>query len=298
MKNVKYFALIVLVIAILAMTISPLIVRADWNPEQSAKFVQLPDLNTTGMDVNATWLYDITQPPTTPPQPIYPYQKILADDFLCTQTGPITDVHIWGSWLGDRFTNDVRFKLSIHSDVPAGTNNPYSHPGDILWSQIFSASQFLARPYATAEEVFYEPNTKQIIGRDTQVWQYNFNIDPAKAFVQQGTAALPMVYWLDVQAIVPQAPPPAGALPEFVFGWKTSLQHWNDDAVFGDTLLPGGDPVNPTGGPVWYDMRYPEGHVLFPQSIDMAFVITPEPSTLVLLFAACLFGLMAYIRRR
>src|SRR6516162_9014698 len=26
---------------------------------------------------------------------------VLADDFPCTIPGPITDIHIWGSWLGD-----------------------------------------------------------------------------------------------------------------------------------------------------------------------------------------------------
>ena len=71
-----------------------------------------------------------------------------------------------------------------------------------------------------------------------------------------------------------------------------------DDAVFGDTLIPGGEPVNPTGGPIWHDMHYPEGHPLYPESINLAFAITPEPSTLVMLLAACLFGLAAYIKRR
>jgi len=56
---------------------------ADWDPADPAKWVQLPDLSPTGIDVYAT------------------NPKVLADDFLCTQTGLITDIHIWGSWLGD-----------------------------------------------------------------------------------------------------------------------------------------------------------------------------------------------------
>ena len=65
---------------VLALTVPA---AADWFPEQPAKWVQFPDLDYTGIDVNATAPY------------------ILADDFLCIETGPITDIHIWGSWYHD-----------------------------------------------------------------------------------------------------------------------------------------------------------------------------------------------------
>ena len=48
-----------------------------------AKWVQLPDMTPMGLDVKAT-------------QP-----NIVADDFLCTKTGAITNIQVWGSWLGD-----------------------------------------------------------------------------------------------------------------------------------------------------------------------------------------------------
>ncbi|MCK4409643.1 MAG: hypothetical protein KAW67_06130, partial [Candidatus Eisenbacteria sp.] len=54
---------------------------AHWDETEPAKWVQMPDLDFTGTDVNCT-------------EPWY----LLADDFLCTETGPILDVHIWGSW--------------------------------------------------------------------------------------------------------------------------------------------------------------------------------------------------------
>src|SRR5438128_379175 len=91
--------------------------KADWNPGDPAKWVQLPDLQN-GMDVLDTF------------SPILPYNKILADDFLCTQTGPITSIHIWGSWLNDNVPRDPSglpipplFDLSIHSDVPRSATN-------------------------------------------------------------------------------------------------------------------------------------------------------------------------------
>src|SRR5690348_3688625 len=60
---------------------------ADWdqnNPIDAAraKWIQLPDVNPTGMDV-----LDTLQP--FAPVPPGPQWKTLADDFLCTQSGPI-----------------------------------------------------------------------------------------------------------------------------------------------------------------------------------------------------------------
>ncbi len=304
MCKVMNFVLTVAAIVVLTIAFAPQIARADWDPTQVTKYVQMPDLSPMGMDVNATYLLDITQP--TPAQPIYPYQKILADDFPCDTTGPITDIHIWGSWLNDRISTNTSFKLSIHSDVPATATTP-SHPGDVLWQQTFLPGQYVPQQWDRAQEYFYEPNTDKIIGSDTQVWLYNFNIDPTSAnvFVQKGTATNKMIYWLDVQAIVPEPPPPPGQLyPEFVFGWKTSYQHNLDDAVYGDTDVPGGDPIvhNDSTGLTWTwkDMHYPVGHPLWPQSIDLAFVITtvPEPGTIVMLLSVCVIGLVAYLRRR
>src|SRR3990172_9328291 len=87
-------------------------------------YPQLPDLTSTGMDVNAT------------------FPKVLADDFLCTSTGPITDIHIWGSWLNDNRPPVANFRLSIHADIPAGPNNPYSRPGEQLWPGPLDAGEW------------------------------------------------------------------------------------------------------------------------------------------------------------
>ncbi len=59
----------------------------------SSKYQQLPDLSTTGMDVNAT-----SNSPT--------YLFLLADDFPCYSTGPITNITIWGSWEYDYPPNE------------------------------------------------------------------------------------------------------------------------------------------------------------------------------------------------
>jgi hypothetical protein len=238
-----------------------------WDPGMPAKWVQLPDLSSTGLDVMAS-------------EP-----KVLADDFLCRQPMPITDIHIWGSWRQDLLPvgtaglpgdpTAVDFTLSICADISA-TQNPsgYSVPDDVLWRGVFPAGSFHARDYGEAPEGWFNPNTGEYVRQDHfRVWQYNFYIDPALAFFQKGTEANPIVYWLVVQAV------PHDTVAQF--GWKTSIQHWNDDAVWNDV---------PTGA-AWRELIDP----VTGRSLDLAFVITPEPMTMVLL---ALGGVAALRRRR
>jgi hypothetical protein len=283
---------------------------ADWSPDNPddvalSKWRQLPDLSPNGMDVLAT---------IQPNQPTSGLWKILADDFRCTQSGPITDIHIWGSWLNNvlpsrevapgEFVLDpgaVTFKLSIHSDVPdPNPTDPadYSHPGEQLWSAFFLPGTYQVNPNyspTSVQESFYDPNLGQIIGIDNQVFQYNFDPIPEPFIQEQGK-----IYWLDVQALVHNA----DGTPEATFGWKTRDPnpehfgggHFNDDAVFADTDS-FGDPVPPED---WRELRYPEGHELAGLSIDLSFVLTvPEPSSVAMagLGLIALAG-MIYRRRR
>ena len=94
-----------------------------WDTSMDAKWVQFPDEDpSTSLDVYAS------------------YEKTLADDFECVETGPITEVHIWGSWRQDVlpfvgpipdpfFAGLVDFRLSIHADIPAA-DSPFGglHP--------------------------------------------------------------------------------------------------------------------------------------------------------------------------
>ena len=258
--------------------------RADWNPGDPHKmhYPQLPDLTPTGLDVLAT-----RDPTSTGPNG--PLWKTLADDFRCSQTGPISDIHFWGSWLNDQVFTGVQFKLSIHADVPAPPTGGFSRPAfPPLWERVLTPSAqrlYSTLPAASAPEQFYNPNNNQIMGTDRQIWQYNFK-DIVEPFTQQVNT----IYWLDVQAIIPDGLP-------FLFGWKTTnptvTPHFNDDAVYWDTVLPGpGQP--PLVGP--FPLVYPAGHPFGGQSMDLAFVITPEPG-MVLFVTAGLIGL-GLIRRR
>jgi hypothetical protein len=208
------------------------------------------------MDVNAT---------NTPGLPPY----VLADDFLCTVSGPITEIHVFGSWYLDRLPfgdpRQVRFTLSIHSDIPAlpGT---YSRPGQLLC--YLENLPFKVKTHKTGlREGWLTPPTLWTPWPqgDQVCWEYIFQLPPDLC-IQEGTAANPIVYWLDVQA--------TPAEPGTYFGWKTSgSPHFNDDA----TWAIGFD--NPTTSPDWQELIYPPNHQFGGQSIDLAFRIIGHEGT-------------------
>jgi hypothetical protein len=218
---------------------------ADWNPGDPYKmlFPQLPDLSSNGVDVDAS-------------------QNWLADDFQCIQNGPITDIHVWGSWKDDTIADPghVVFNLAIYSDLPAPYPHGYSQPAMLLWSRYVDMGQFTVRTWATGlAESYWDPVTG-LVSPDTACYQYNFAIPSSEAFVQTKDT----VYWLALMAV------PLEGYTQF--GWKNSMVHFADDGVFWNSSF--GD---------WVDLHYPIGHPLNPESVDLAFVITPEPATLSLL---------------
>src|SRR5262249_53509079 len=179
------------------------------------KFVQLPKV-PGGMDVNATR------------DPAAGQILTLADDFLCTNTGPVTDIHLLGSWLKDTIDPNVLFTLTLWSDVPKQTNatggiTP-SHPGVVMWSEPFGPGEYYQCPFTNFSEQFYDPTIMGPLGNDTNVYYLCFY--PRQPFRQQGTTAVPTNYWLSVNA-------QTTASAQTLFGWHSSYQFYNDDAVMG-----------------------------------------------------------------
>jgi hypothetical protein len=180
-----------------------------WNPGDDHKmhFPQLPDLS--GWAVNATWMPIGLGPTVT-----------LADDWLCSETGWVKDIHFWGSYWFDIFLPIDTFTLSIHSDVPAGVDLQYSHPGELLWERRITAlnvSQFLA-----LGEGWHDPSTNLWDASNHNLYyQYDVYLDSIDWFWQEeGT-----VYWLDINARINNN--------ETVrWGWKSTLDHWNDDGTW------------------------------------------------------------------
>ena len=90
---------------------------ADWEPSDGAKmhFPQLPD--EEGWGVHST-------------NPLG-----LADDWTCSETGFVKDIHFWGAWRNGNVGQINGFYLAIYSDIPENESpTGYSMPGDLIWA--------------------------------------------------------------------------------------------------------------------------------------------------------------------
>jgi len=230
----------------------------EW-PNHKMHFPQLPD--TMGWDVNAT------------------YPKTLADDWQCSQTGPVMDIHFWGSWKDldgdpyndDPWTSSPSFILSIHENIPASPDTPWSRPGRRLWFWEGPIHGAVSEPPTL--EGWFDPNTGEVIYNDhAPYWRYDFFLDqaippPEDTFYQYKDS----IYWLDICAL--DIPPP------WQWGWKNSRDHFKDAAVYTDNA-----PYGPWF-PIFEPSRQNHFNVYFgpdeiredrQTSLDLAFVITTE----------------------
>jgi hypothetical protein len=274
-----------------AVMLIPSITSAEWNPGDKFKWVQMPDVIGWGTDINVSldaW-YDGTV-----------FHQAVADDFLCTTTGPITGIQLWGSWLHDGLpevydpwgvgeyypdATNVKFNLTIYDNLTADQNpKGFRSPNYPLWSKTFNPGEFMVRGEAyLTNQNFLHPIHESSDSSSAEVLEYSFDIPEDEAFIQQGTETDWKVYWLKVTA-VPLSSSPYVSFP--VFGWRTTDDHWNGKAV----AAPGDIPANWPNTLGW-ELMYDHGS---PIQEDMAFVISPEPGTFALISLA---GLMLLRRK-
>ncbi|NIP24717.1 MAG: hypothetical protein GWN67_29290 [Phycisphaerae bacterium] len=227
----------------------------DVPPQNVSKFLQ--SFDPQGIDVDAT--NDGTSTSA----------QIIADDFLCTTTGAITDIHIWGSWFGDELPDgdprNVEITLSIHDDIPdpePGNPDTWSMPGPARWWRTFRPGEFGVEELQAYRQGYYNPCIDQWFPNNHyRAFRYDFYIDPAEAFKQEGSPDKPVIYWLDVQAR------PLSATQSTRFGWKTTS--FDPDIDRKDVAVFGVGQDMPFGGP-WRPMYHPETQ----RRLDMAFEIT------------------------
>jgi hypothetical protein len=217
---------------------------------------QLPDLAATGMNVDAT----VDTPKTLA-------AEIVADDYECTFTGPVTAIDLWGSFYADTLPGgdpgNLAFTLSIREDIPVSSRTSYSMPGKILWTKTFEKGQFsVSQEPASEQQPYYSPCGPDYIKYGPKrAFKYSFTISPSEAFIQTGSTTNPVVYWLSVQAKISHLPPTT-----IRFGWKTSATTWGDDAVWAQAE----EPYSGT----WQKLGYPSSHPRYKQPTALAFTIT------------------------
>ncbi|MDH4034652.1 MAG: hypothetical protein OEV80_12745, partial [candidate division Zixibacteria bacterium] len=196
---------------------------ADWIPGDGHKmhFPQTPD--EEGWNVMAS------------------FGQTLADDWTCSADGPVNEIHFWGSWFGGSTGTINGFWIKIHSDIPdPEPQNPdtWSMPGPILWSRYIPIDDVIAQhitPDPQLWEGWHDPTSGEYLYPDhDNYYQYNiFNI--ADPFVQQAGN----IYWLEITAATDVSD------PGVKWGWKSSVEHHQDDAVYGTPTC--SEPDNGSG---------------------------------------------------
>lgn len=123
-------------------------------------------------------------------------QWIVADDWLCMDEAPVSDVHWWGSYMDWDGIDPPpvapeAFHLGIWTDVPAGVDQPFSHPGMMIWEWVVPRDLLNERPVACD----FHP---QFMNVPDGCFKYDFVIDPPLWFIQEPACN---IYWISISAL-------------------------------------------------------------------------------------------------
>jgi hypothetical protein len=222
---------------------------ADWQQSDGSKmhYPQTPDLN--GWSVQASSFNPV------------------ADDWQCTQTGPVSNIYLWLSWEAD--TSPSSDLPTIVLDISENdSTGGYDKPGTSLWGRGLDEPQlsYTVELWDTGDMGTYGWSGSPFYQTSDHTKVYVVSIENiSDPFTQQAGT----VYWLSCYFWFAENP----------VGWDTSVDSFASQALWIDpekaTWQPLNDPV--TGDPM-----------------DMAFVITPEPMTITFLAV----GAAAVLRRK
>jgi len=233
-------------------------VWGDWSPGDDHKmhFPQLPD--PYGWDIN--------------------FCSKPADDWLCSQTGLVDDIHTWFSEQNDESQTVERVSVWIYANDPNYLGRGYSAPGSVLWQGEWLASlvngnsngnnnlndfSVVTSLYGTGGQGFYSPLTGSVTPYQHQnIYQLNITdiVDPFRQIEGE-------IYWLRVDIFA----------ENHTFGWKTAdlsdypTPYTGNIFMDSSTYVDNDGFYNPITDPHTSDF------------LDLAFVITPEPGTMTLL---------------
>jgi len=181
--------------------VAPL-VQADWDPGDSHKmhYPQLPMIDG-GWDVCLCCQW-------------------VADDFVCSKTGSITDIHFWVSFKEDMefpLNDPAMWNITIRDDAGG-------MPGAIRWA--FSGGKIVTKPYGGGAQGWLCPSPPPLaippfpIPDHYDVYQVNIT-DLLEPMIQQQDTT----YWLVIRANLPWMPPPS-------VGWKQATSAHQYPAMY------------------------------------------------------------------
>jgi hypothetical protein len=202
------------------------IVVADWKEGDGHKmhWPQLPDPN--GWDVDwGNWY--------------------LGDDWKCSETGTVDDIHFWFSCRWDE-DPDIR---EIYVSIWSNNEGPPSTPEQNLWDETFLKDEghFIIKGPWYGDQGWYNPDEDIFYSHDHNKY-YQINIPNIPSITSPHSQEKDVIYWLVIKI-------PDNEINNV--GWKTSKSaQFLDTAVFDD----------PTNG--WTPFYNSTG-----QKLDLAFVI-------------------------
>ncbi|MCJ7730484.1 MAG: hypothetical protein MUO27_11495, partial [Sedimentisphaerales bacterium] len=246
-----------------ALTVKPLVEHSKWS--------QPPVEIDPASEVPTYCGWDEQSHNRLPPIP--PKWKIVADDYRCIGSMPVTSIHWWGSfhgWVWPEKQGQLppvlpeKWWIGFWSNVPAGAEPnylPYSYPNKLLHSITIPAARVDFNEVGSDEYYSYYP-------RDI-CYQYNVDLNSAEVFRQDDFNEMTYddIYWISIVAEynVPEA--------YYPWGWKTRPWSWMDDAVtFTLSFKPGPNYVTdpcqivPIVDPMWGE------------SVDVAFEFDTDPN--------------------
>jgi hypothetical protein len=215
--------------------------------------------------------WDQLEPITTVPSFSQVGQHITADDFLCDETGWITDIEFLGD-VYQQIASTSTFLISFWDDVPASASDE-SHPGALRQEITVTAAGADGLGWQMVGD--YDP-----IGTERK---FKINLPQDDWFLQEAGN----IYWISIQS-------PTGG---FTIMLLAKGEHWGDDAVFKTPTQPAYDHWgwNTSNQLERYSGLLPNGWT----SADMSFRLTgtaiPEPASIALVLGGVV---VALLRRR
>ena len=257
---------------IAATMLVPGVALADWNPGDSSLSYQLPD--PTGWNVYSEW--------GTGPLHVPPEGYGVANDWTATESTAITNLYVWGSWKDGSVGQSGNILVQIFSNDTGDYDPAFYRPGECLWSVVVNEEEYTSQLYDTGDVGWYDPRyfDEWNLHDQDEIYQYSIPFLEDQFEQEEGET-----YWLSVSMDIEEGD----------WGWLTSLDVQGNSSVFWDSYdFWAPHPMWSSNRAInwkWTPLETPTGFGETQVPMDLAFVITPEPATALLLAAGAAFAL-------